>query len=71
MSAPAETGLDVSAPARATAAASTPPATPRRGRLFVKYVVSLVGLVALVLIGNAALDVWFSYDETKQTLVSS
>jgi hypothetical protein len=32
-------------------------------------VASLVGLVAVVLIGNGALDVWFSYNETKQALV--
>ncbi|HKX08774.1 MAG TPA: GAF domain-containing protein [Stellaceae bacterium] len=58
------------APATAPAGdAIAPTAAPRRGRLFVKYVVSLVGLVAVVLIGNAALDVWFSYNETKQTLV--
>ena len=61
MSAPAETaGLASDAPT---------PAAPRRGRLFVKYVVSLVGLVAVLLIGNGALDVWFSYNEAKQALV--
>jgi len=42
---------------------------PRRGRLFIKYVASLVGLVAAVLIGNGALDIWFSYKEAQQALV--
>jgi len=61
----------MSAPAEAAGLASSAiaPAAPRRGRLFVKYVVSLVGLVAVLLIGNGALDVWFSYNEAKQTLV--
>ena len=45
------------------------PRASRRGRLFIKYVASLVGLVAVVLIGNGALDVWFSYKEAKQALV--
>ena len=48
---------------------ATEPAAGRRGRLFIKYVASLVGLVAVVLIGNDALDVWFSHDEAKQALV--
>jgi two-component system, NtrC family, sensor kinase len=33
------------------------------------WVASLVGLVAIVLIGNVALDVWLSYKETKPALV--
>src|SRR6266704_71348 len=41
----------------------------RRGRLFVKYVLSMVGLVSVVLVGNGALDVWFSYGEAKETQV--
>jgi PAS domain S-box-containing protein len=45
------------------------PVAPRRGRLFIKYVASLVGLVAAVLIGNGALDIWFSYKEAQQALV--
>jgi len=53
----------------ALASDTAAPEAPRRGRLFVKYVVSLVGLVAVLLIGNGALDVWFSYNEAKQTLV--
>jgi hypothetical protein len=43
--------------------------TRRRGRLFVKYVLSLVGLVSVVLVVNGALDVWFSYREAKETQV--
>ncbi|HKF74136.1 MAG TPA: hypothetical protein VKB68_20465, partial [Stellaceae bacterium] len=74
MSAPADTTARVNAAAPAAEAAAPAreaivPAPPRRGRLFVKYVVSLVGLVAVVLIGNGALDIWFSYKEAKQTLV--
>jgi signal transduction histidine kinase len=43
--------------------------TRRRGRLFVKYVLSLVGLVSVVLVVNGAFDVWFSYREAKETQV--
>jgi hypothetical protein len=45
------------------------PVASQRRRLFIKYVASLVGLVGIVLIGNGALDVWFSYNEAKQALV--
>src|SRR5690242_16802419 len=51
------------------AADASAPGASRHGRLFFKYVASLVGLVAIVLIGNVALDVWFSYSEAKQGLV--
>ena len=36
-----------------------------RGGLFRKYVVLLVGLVSLVLLINAGLHFWFSYNENK------
>jgi len=36
-----------------------------RGRLFRKYVVLLVALVSFVLLVNAALHFWFSYNENK------
>ncbi|MBV9376533.1 MAG: HAMP domain-containing protein, partial [Alphaproteobacteria bacterium] len=36
-----------------------------RGRLFRKYVVLLVALVSLVLLVNAGLHFWFSYNENK------
>jgi hypothetical protein len=39
-----------------------------RGGLFRKYVLLLVGLVALVLLLNAGFDFWFSYEETKAAL---
>jgi signal transduction histidine kinase len=55
----------MSAAANATGAS----VTRRRGRLFVKYVLSLVGLVSVVLVGNGALDVWFSYREARETQV--
>jgi signal transduction histidine kinase/HAMP domain-containing protein len=41
----------------------------RRGGLFVKYLVSLVGLVALAVLGNGALDVWFAYRDGRDALV--
>ena len=65
MTAPADTAAPVHAEAPADAAAPA----PRRGRLFVKYVVSLVGLVGILLIGNGTLELWFSYNAAKQTLV--
>ena len=36
-----------------------------RGRLFRKYVVLFVALVSFVLLVNAALHFWFSYNENK------
>jgi len=41
------------------------PPAGRRGRLFRKYVMLLVGLVSLVLLVNAGLHFWFSYNENK------
>jgi class 3 adenylate cyclase/HAMP domain-containing protein len=43
----------------------------RRGGLFAKYVASLVGLVLFVLAVNGALEIWFSYRETKATLTNA
>jgi class 3 adenylate cyclase/HAMP domain-containing protein/PIN domain nuclease of toxin-antitoxin system len=43
----------------------------RRGGLFAKYVLSLVGLVLFVLAINGALEVWISYRETKATLTQA
>jgi class 3 adenylate cyclase/HAMP domain-containing protein len=43
----------------------------RRGGLFAKYVVSLVGLVVFVLAVNGALEIWISYRETKATLTTA
>src|SRR5512133_1204632 len=40
----------------------------RRGTLFRKYVLLIVGLVGLVLLLNSALDFWFSYEENKTAL---
>ena len=39
-----------------------------RGRLFRKYVLLIVGLVALVLLLNGALDLWFGYRENEAAL---
>jgi signal transduction histidine kinase/HAMP domain-containing protein len=41
----------------------------RRRGLFVKYVVSLVGLVTLAVLGNGALDMWFTYRDGRDALV--
>src|SRR3954453_12130969 len=43
----------------------------RRGGLFAKYVVSLVGLVVFVLAVNGGLEIWISYRETKAALTSA
>src|SRR4051812_47505698 len=43
----------------------------RRGGLFAKYVISLVGLVVFVLAANGALEVWISYRETTATLTNA
>src|SRR5207253_1001432 len=43
----------------------------RRGGLFAKYVVSLVGLVVFVLAVNGAFEIWFSYRETRATLTNA
>jgi class 3 adenylate cyclase/HAMP domain-containing protein len=43
----------------------------RRGGLFAKYVVSLVGLVVFVLAVNGAFEIWFSYRETRATLANA
>ncbi|HLI10556.1 MAG TPA: GAF domain-containing protein [Alphaproteobacteria bacterium] len=45
-------------------------ARPARWRgLFAKYLASLVGLVALAVLGSGALDVWFAYRDGKEALV--
>jgi len=43
----------------------------RRGGLFAKYVVSLVGLVLFVLAVNAALETWMIYRETRASLTGA
>lgn len=43
----------------------------RRGGLFAKYVVSLVGLVLFVLAINAALETWMIYRETRASLTAT
>src|ERR1051325_1442656 len=39
-----------------------------RGRLFRKYVAFLLAVVALALIPNALLDVWFAYEQVRSLL---
>ncbi|NVN88320.1 MAG: HAMP domain-containing protein [Rhodopseudomonas sp.] len=43
----------------------------RRGGLFAKYVISLVGLVVFVLAVNGALEIWISYRETRTSLLNA
>ena len=43
-------------------------ATGLRGRLFRKYVLLLVGLVSFILLVNAGLHFWFSYNENKTAM---
>lgn len=43
----------------------------RRGGLFAKYVVSLVGLVLFVLAVNGALETWMIYRETRTNLTNA
>ena len=43
----------------------------RRGGLFAKYVMSLVGLVLFVLAINAALETWMIYRETRTSLTAA
>ncbi|MCW5745717.1 MAG: GAF domain-containing protein [Alphaproteobacteria bacterium] len=40
----------------------------RRRGLFAKYVGSLIAVVSLVLVVNGAIDVWFSYQSTRESL---
>ena len=44
------------------------PSFLRRGGLFAKYFLSLVGLVTLVLLINGAFDMWFAYGTARQAL---
>jgi class 3 adenylate cyclase/HAMP domain-containing protein len=43
----------------------------KRGGLFAKYVLALVGLVVFVLAVNGALETWISYSATKATLTDA
>ncbi|HEX3882835.1 MAG TPA: PAS-domain containing protein [Stellaceae bacterium] len=49
--------------------ASTPEASAPRGRLFRKYVLFFVSLVAVALLVNGGFDFWFAYQENKAALV--
>src|SRR5215469_10894110 len=44
-------------------------ATPPRGKLFRKYVLFFVGLVAAALLVNGGFDFWFGYQENKAAMV--
>ena len=46
-----------------------PPAAAPRGRLFRKYVLFFVGLVAVALLINGGFDFWFGYQENKASLI--
>jgi signal transduction histidine kinase len=55
------------APGNETEAAPAPRIP--RGRLFRKYVLFFVGLVAVALLVNSGFDFWFSYQENKAALI--
>ena len=46
-----------------------PAAPPHRRGLFRKYVLALVGLVAVVLLVNVGVDSWFNYQESRTALL--
>jgi signal transduction histidine kinase len=50
---------------RADLNAGSSVARQKRGRLFQKYVAILLAVVALALVPNALLDVWFAYEQTR------
>ena len=52
-----------------TAADAAPAQSAPRGRLFRKYVLFFVGLVAVALLVNGGFDFWFGYQENKAALV--
>jgi signal transduction histidine kinase len=57
-------------PREAADAGPARPAAPApRGRLFRKYVLFFVGLVAAALLVNGGLDFWFGYQENKAGLI--
>ena len=41
----------------------------RRGSLFAKYFLSLIGIVTVVLVLKGAVDFWFSYQNTRDALI--
>jgi signal transduction histidine kinase len=49
--------------------AAVPRAPQRRGRLFRKYVALFVAVVAVALLANGLLEIWFSYREHQESLV--
>jgi signal transduction histidine kinase len=64
-------GVEEFSPAAATpwsGGAAAAARRPRRG-LFRKYVLSLVGLVAVALVVNAGVEFWFSYRESEAALL--
>jgi len=50
--------------------ASATVASIARSRLFIKYVALFVTVVSLALIANGAFEIWFSYQEHKDSLIS-
>src|SRR6516165_1131541 len=48
---------------------AVPPRAQRRGRLFRKYVALFVAVVAIALLANGLLEIWFSYREHQESLV--
>jgi signal transduction histidine kinase len=62
------TPLGTRAEPDAGVAQSAPPQAPR-GRLFRKYVLFFIGLVAVALVVSGGFDFWFGYQENKAALI--
>jgi signal transduction histidine kinase len=72
MSASADPVSLVALPVPVSGPAATPAPTPRRqirGRLFRKYVGLFVGVVSVALLVNGLFEIWFSYQEYRDSLI--
>src|SRR5215468_4707066 len=52
------------------ATTAPPPRRISRGRLFRKYLLLILSLVTIALLASGAMSVWFTYQETKESLSS-
>src|SRR4029077_17567350 len=55
---------------RSSVARSAVGASIVRSRLFIKYTVLFVAVIVLALVANGAFEIWFSYQEHKNSLIS-
>jgi signal transduction histidine kinase len=69
MRAPSESGAVPGAPNVSSNNVSPVGASIVRSRLFIKYVILLIGVVSLALIANGAFEVYFSYLEQTASLI--